>query len=178
METARRLGDEQERKAVRYVGAIFLSGAGLWGLLTLLMVISPPSNTTLCGDEAAMCCWPCAAFAWFTIVPFLGFLVALILGLPGFLLVSLIARKAGWWRPVYWIPGWVLTGVIAAAILAACAAIADRKLIALNINNGILARMVRDFGGFALEAGFFGLLCGICYWLLRDWRSAEANRSR
>ena len=48
--------DEQWPEAARYVLAIFLSGAALWMLLTLRKVISPPSNTDLCGDETAMCC--------------------------------------------------------------------------------------------------------------------------
>jgi len=47
--------DEQWSEAVRYVLAIHLSGAALWMLLTLRMVMSPPSNADLCGDEAAMC---------------------------------------------------------------------------------------------------------------------------
>ena len=43
--------DEQLPEAARYVLVIFLSGAALWMLLTLRMVISPPSNAVLCGDE-------------------------------------------------------------------------------------------------------------------------------
>jgi len=31
--------------------------------------------------------------------------------------------------------------------------------------------------GLMIGLGFFGLLCGICYWLMRDKRSAD-NRSR
>src|SRR5215471_11405949 len=65
--------DEQLPEAARYVLAVFLSGAALWMLLTLRMVMSPPSNADLCGDEAAMCCRLCAAVAWFTIVPFVAF---------------------------------------------------------------------------------------------------------
>src|SRR5215510_11873377 len=116
MKTPRRLTDEQLPEAGRYVLAIFLSGAALWMLLTLGMVISPPSNADLCGDEAAMCCRVCAAFAWFTIVHFFAFFFALIFFLPGFLIVRSIARGVAWWRPAYWIPGWVVTGVIAAVL--------------------------------------------------------------
>ena len=28
-------------------------------------------------------------------------------------------------------------------------------------------------GKLMIELGFFGLLCGICYWLMRDKRSAD-----
>src|SRR5215831_15676612 len=77
MKTPRRLTDEQLPEAGSYVLAIFLSGATLWMLLTLRMVISPPSNADLCGDEAAMCCRLCAAVAWFTIVPFVAFFFCL-----------------------------------------------------------------------------------------------------
>ena len=92
------LTDGQWPEAVRYVGAIFLSGAALWMLFTLRMVISPPSNAVLCGDEAAMCCRLCAAFAWLTIVPFVWFIFALIFFLPGFLIVRSITRRIAWWR--------------------------------------------------------------------------------
>src|SRR5215468_10337138 len=108
---------EQLPQAARYVLAIFPSGAALWMLLTLKMVITPPSNAALCGDEAAMCCRVCAAFAWLTIVPFVWFIFALIFFLPGFLIVRSITRRVAWWRPAYWIPGWVVTGVIAAVLL-------------------------------------------------------------
>ena len=175
MKTPRRLTDEQLPEAGRYVLAIFLSGAALWMLLTLGMVISPPSNADLCGDEAAMCCRLCAAVAWFTIVPFVAFFFALIFFLPGFLIVRLIARGVAWWRPVYWIPGWVMTGVIASLLLAVIFAITERKFIALNIHNGILWRLAIQSVGFMIGLGFFGLLCGICYWLMRDKRSADKD---
>jgi hypothetical protein len=168
-----RLTDEQWPEAARYVGAIFLSGAALWMLLTLRMVISPPSNVDLCGDEAAMCCRLCAAFAWFTIVPLAAFFFALIFFLPGFLIVRSIARRVAWWRPAYWIPGWVVTGVIAAVLLTIVFAIADRKFIAINIHNGILSQWAMVSVGLMVGLGFFGLLCGICYWLVRDKRSAH-----
>jgi hypothetical protein len=168
-----RLTDEQWPEAVRYVGAIFLSGAALWMLLTLRMVISPPSNADLCGDEAAMCCRLCAAFAWFTIVPFVAFFFALIFFLPGFLIVRSIARGVAWWQPAYWIPGWVVTGVTASVLLAVVFAMTDRKFIALNIHNGILWRRAMESVGLMIGLGFFGLLCGICYWLMRDKRSAD-----
>jgi|SRR5215510_2513292 len=175
MKTPRRLTDEQLPEAGRYVLAIFLSGAALWMLLTLGMVISPPSNADLCGDEAAMCCRLCAAVAWFTIVPFVAFFFALIFFLPGFLIVRLIARGVAWWRPVYWIPGWVMTGVIASLLLAVIFAITERKFIALNIHNGILWRLAIQSVGFMIGLGFFGLLSGFCYWLMRDKTSADKD---
>ena len=162
---------------MRYVGVIFVSGAGLWVLLTVRMLISPPSVADICGDPAAMCCVWCAAVSWFTFVPMFGFLFALILFLPGYLFVSWIARRAAWWRPIYWIAGWVLTAVIAAVLFYVPLAlvIADRKIIALNINNGILARMAWVFVGFAIGFAVFGLLCGLCYcmMLVRAARAAE-----
>jgi hypothetical protein len=167
------LTDEEWPEAVRYVGAIFLPGAALWILLTLKMAISPPSNADLCGDEGAMCCRLCAAFAWFTIVPFAAFFSALMFFLPGFVIVRSIARRVVWWRPAYWIPGWVVTGVIAAVLLAVVFAITDRKIIAININNGILWRRAMEAVGLMVGLGFFGLLCGISYWLMRDKRSAD-----
>jgi len=165
--------DEQWPEAVRYVLAIFLSGAALWMLLTLGMVISPPSNADLCGDEAAMCCRLCAAVAWFTIVPFVTLLFTLIFFLPGFLIVRSITRRVAWWRPAYWIPGWVVTGVIAAVLQIAVVFAISRKFIALNIHNGILWRMAMASVGLMIGLGFFGLLCGFCFWLMRDKRSAD-----
>jgi hypothetical protein len=109
MPRSHRLSDEQWPEAACYVGAIFLSGAALWMLLTLRMVISPPGNVDLCGDEAAMCCRLCAAFAWFTFAPFVAFFFALMFFLPGFVIVRSIARRVAWWRPVlpcgicYWL---------------------------------------------------------------------------
>jgi hypothetical protein len=151
---------------MRYVGAIFVSGAGLWLLFTIGMLINPASYTDICGDPAAMCCVWCAAYGWFTFVPMFGFALALILFLPGYLLASWIARRATWWRPVYWIPGWIVTAAIAAILFSAALAIADRRIIALNINNGILASMAWGFVGFALGFAVFGLLCGVCYWTM------------
>jgi hypothetical protein len=119
--------DEQWPEAVCYVLAIFLSGAALWMLLHLRMMISPPSDADLCGDEAAMCCRLCAAVAWSTIVPFVAFFFTLIFFLPGFLIVRSITRRIAWWRPAYWIPGWVVTNVIAAVHLAVVFAMTDRK---------------------------------------------------
>jgi hypothetical protein len=170
-----KLTDEQWPEAVRYVGAIFLPGAALWMLLTLRMVISPPSNADLCGDEAAMCCRFCAAYAWFTIVPFAAFFFALIFFLPGFLIVRSIARGVAWWRPVYWIPGWVVTGVIASVLLAIVFAVTDRKSIALIIHNGILWRRAMESVGLMIGLGFFGLLSGFCYWLMCNKRSADKD---
>jgi hypothetical protein len=170
--------DEQWQEAVRYVLAIFLSGAALWMLLTLRMVISPPSNADLCGDEAAMCCRLCAAVAWFTIVPFVTLLFTLIFFLPGFLIVRSITRRVAWWRPAYWIPGWVVTGVIAAVLLAVVFAMTDRKFIARNIYNGILWRRTMESIGLMVGLGFFGLLCGICDWLMRDKRSPDKESAR
>jgi hypothetical protein len=151
---------------VRYVGTIFVSGAGLWVLLTVRMLISPPSYADICGDPAAMCCLGCAAAAWLIFVPMFGFPLALILFLPGHLLVSWTARRAAWWRPFFWIAGWVVTAVIAAILFDLALAIADRKIIALNINNGILASMAWAFIGFAIGFAVFGLLCGFCYWMM------------
>jgi hypothetical protein len=162
---------------LRYVGAIFVSGAGLWTLLSVRMLISPPSYADICGDPAGMCCIPCAAGVWFMFVPTLDFLVALTLLLPGDLLVSWIARRATWWRPVYWIAGWVVTSVIAAVLFDVALAIGDREIIALNINNGILARKAWEFAGFAIGFAVFGLLCGLCYrmMLVRVARKADAG---
>ena len=170
---SRSLTNEQRPEAVRYVAAIFLSGVALWILFTVTMVISPPSNADLCGDEAAMCCRMCAAFAWFTIVPFAAFFFALIFFLPGFVIMRSIARRVAWWRPACWIPGWVVAGVIAAVLLAVVFAMSDRKIIALNINNGILWRRAMETVGLMIALGFFGLLCGICYWVMRDKRSTD-----
>jgi hypothetical protein len=166
---------------VRYVGAIFVSGAGLWTLLTIRMLISPPSYADICGDPAGMCCISCAAIGWFTFVPIFGFLFALILFLPGYLFVSRIARWAASWRPVYWTGGWVVAAVTAAILFDLTLVIADRNIITLNINNGILARMAREFIGLAIGFVVFGLLCGFSYWmiLLRaarvDDRAVRAN---
>jgi hypothetical protein len=167
-----KLTDEQRPEGARYVGAIFLSGAALWILLSLRMLISPPSNADLCGDEAAMCCRLCALFAWFTIIPFAAFFFALIFFLPGFVTMRSIARRVAWWRPVYWVPGWVVTGVTAAVLLVVVLAVADRKIIALNLHNGILWRMAMESTGLMIGLGFFGLLCGVCYWLMGAKRSA------
>ena len=170
--TSHRPTDERWPEALCYIAAIFLSGAALWTLMTVKMVISPPSYADVCADENAMCCLPCAAAAWFTIVPFVAFLFALIFFLPGFVIVRSIARRVAWWRPAYWIPGWVVTGVIAAVLLAVVFAIDDREFIALNIDNGILWRRALEIAGFTVRLGFLGLLCGICYWL-RDNRRAD-----
>jgi len=172
---AHKLTDEQWPEAGRYIGAIFLSGAGLWVLLTLTMVISPPSTADVCGDEAAMCCRLCAAFAWFAIVPFVTFFFALIFFLPGFVIVRSIARSVAWWRPACWIPGWIVAGVVAGALLAIVFAMADRNFIALNINNGILWRTAMVSSALMVGLGLFGLLCGICYWLMRDKRSSDKD---
>jgi hypothetical protein len=151
---------------MRYVGAIFVSGAGLWLLVTIGMLISPPSYADICGDPAAMCCVLCAAIGWFTFVPIFGFPFALIMFLPGHLLVAWIAGRAAWWRPGYWIPGWIVTAVIAAVLFYAALAIADRRFISLNIKNGIPADMVWNFVGFVIGFAVFGLLCGVCYWMM------------
>ena len=42
----------------------------------------------------------------------------------------------------------------------------DRKIIAINLDNGILLRMARLLGWFSIFLAVFGLMCGICYWLL------------
>ena len=112
--------------------AIFLPGAALWTLITLKMVISPPSIADICGDENAMCCLSCAKAAWFTFIPFLTFLFVLILFLPGFLILRSIARRAAWWQRVYWIPGWTVAGFVTAVLLTIYLA------TALNIDNGVL----------------------------------------
>jgi len=49
----------------------------------------------------------------------------------------------------------------------------DRKIIALNINNGILWRRAMETVGLMIALGFFGLLCGICYWVMRNKRSTD-----
>lgn len=151
---------------MRYVGAILISGASLWVLITVRMLISPPTYADICGDPAAMCCVLCAAIAWFSYVPMLGFVFALILFLPGHLLVSWIARKVAWWRPVYWIAAWAVTAAIAAVLFQSALTIADRKIVALIINNGIVATMAPEFIVFAIVFVVFGLLCGFCYWLM------------
>jgi hypothetical protein len=171
-----RLRDEQGPKGGRYVASIFYSGAALWALLTLVWLIRPATSADVCDNEVGldiMCCWWCAAVAWFTIVPFVSFCFSLIFFLPGYLTVHLIARRVPWWRSVYWIPGWVISGVVAAVLFVVLVAINDWKIIALNIHNGILWQMA--VGSFVLMVGlgFFGLLCGICYWLMRDKGSAE-----
>jgi hypothetical protein len=161
---------------VRYVGAIFVSGAGLWVIITIGMLTNPSSTyADLCGDPPGMCCVGCAVAAWFIFVPVFGFPFALMLFLPGHLFVSWIARKARWWRPLYWIAGWIVTGVIAAALFFVPLVLADRKIIALNINNGILARMAWELVGFTIAFVVFGLLCGFCYWimLVRAARTAQ-----
>jgi len=97
----------------------------------------------------------------------------LIIFLPGFLIVRSIARRVAWWRPAYWIPGWVVTGVIAAVLQIAVVFAMSRKFIALNIHNGILWRLAMQSVGLMIGLGFFGLLCGFCDWLTRDKRSAD-----
>jgi len=170
------LTDERWPEAVRYVGTIFLSGTALWVLLTLLWLIRPASDADVCGDEpTAMCCRSCVALAWFTIVPLVSFFFALIFSLPGFLTVRSIARRIAWWRPAYWIPGWVVTGVIAAFLLVVFLAIADREIIALNIHNGIVWQMAMESVGLMIGLGLFGLLCGFCYWLMRDKRRTHIS---
>src|ERR1700722_7296065 len=95
--------DEHRPKAGGYIGAIFLSGAALWVLLTLVWLIRPATSADVCDNEpGTMCCWWCDAIAWFTIVPFVLFFFSLIFFLPGFLIVRSIARRAPWWRSVFW----------------------------------------------------------------------------
>jgi hypothetical protein len=162
---------------MRYVGTIFVTGAGLWLLFTIGMFIRPPSYAGLCGEPAGMCCVSCAVFGWFTIVPMFGFLLALILFLPGHLLVLWTARRAVWWRAVYWLPGWLVTGMIAAVLFCGATAFTDRKIIALNINNGILTEMAWQGVEFAIIFAIFGLLCGACYWMM-FMRAARPARTR
>ena len=167
--------DEHRPKAGGYIGAIFLSGAALWVLLTLVWLIRPATSADVCDNEpGTMCCWWCDAIAWFTIVPFVLFFFSLIFFLPGFLIVRSIARRAPWWRSVYWIPGWVVAGIIAAVLLELLVAITSRQLIANNIHNGIVWQMTIESVVLMIGLGFFGLLCGICYWL-RDKRSAAKD---
>jgi hypothetical protein len=151
---------------MHYVGAIFVTGAGLWLLTTITMFISPPSDAGICGPPGATCCVMCAVYAWFTFVPMFGFLLALILFLPGHLLVSWTARRATWWQPLYWLAGWVVTALIAAVLFSVALWISDRKIIALNISNGILGEMARQLILFATLFAVFGLLCGVCYWVM------------
>ena len=66
-----------------------------------------------------------------------------------------------------------MTGVIAAVLLEVVLAMTDRKFIALSIDNGILWRMAMASVGLMVGLGFFGLLCGFCFWLMRDKRSAD-----
>jgi len=162
---------------MRYVGAIFVTSVGLWLLFTIKMFVSPPSYTDICGDPGAMCCLPCAVFGWFTFVPMGGFLLALILFLPGHLLVCWTARRAVWWLPSYWLAGWVVTALIAVVLFSVGGAILDRKVIALNINNGILATKAWEFIGWATVFVVFGLLCGACYWMMLK-RAAGAAGTR
>ena len=68
-----------------------------------------------------------------------------------------------------------MTGVIAAVLQIAVVFAMSRKFIALNIHNGILWRLAMQSVGFMIGLGFFGLLCGICYWLMRDKRSADKD---
>jgi hypothetical protein len=67
--------------------------------------------------------------------------------------------------------------VTAAIHFGVTLAIADRKIIALNINNGILARMAWEFIGLAIGFAVFGLLCGFCYWMMLV-RAARAGNGR
>jgi hypothetical protein len=50
----------------------------------------------------------------------------------------------------------VVTAAFAAVLFDATLAIADRKIIALNISNGILARIAWEFIGFAIGFAVFG----------------------
>lgn len=182
METLQNHGLRDGRRPDLYVGAIFLSGAALWVLLTFFWLIRPATSADVCNDGPytgldIMCCWWCAAVAWFTIVPFVSFFFALIFYLPGFLIVRSIARRAAWWRSAYWIPGWVVAGVIAAVLLVAIGVITSRQLIANNIHNGIAWQMAMESVVLTIVLGFFGLLCGICYWL-RDKRGAARDSVR
>ena len=66
-----------------------------------------------------------------------------------------------------------MTGVISSVLLAVVFAMTDRKFVALNIHNAILWRRAMESVGLMIGLGFFGLLCGICYWLMRDKRNAD-----
>jgi hypothetical protein len=71
-----------------------------------------------------------------------------------------------------------VTGIIAAVLLAVVFAMTDRKFIALNIYNGILWRRAMESVWLMIGLGFFGLLCGISFWLMRDKRSADKESAR
>lgn len=164
------LHHEQRPGSDHYSGTIFLSNAALWVMATLFWLLRPATSADVCDNAVGldiMCCWWCDAFAWFTIVPILSFIFSLILFLPGFLIVRSIARRVTWWRSAYWIPGWVVAGVIAGILLMAVGVIISGQLIEVVIDLVVLM----------IGLGFFGLLCGIFYWL-RDKRSGTRDSVR
>jgi hypothetical protein len=163
-----------EVMAMRYVSAIITTGASLWLLATIRMYLIPPSRADICGDPDASCCMWCFFGAWFTFLPMFGLALALVLFLPGHLLVWWTARRVTWWRSVYWLAGWVASGVIGSVLFSTATTFADRKFIALN--NGIIMTRVLEFLYFTTLFATFGLVCGTFYWMMLRGESGRKSR--
>jgi hypothetical protein len=145
----------QEMLVVRFLLAIL----GPWSAICVLVAVSvlrDPSN--VCSDPG-VCCLGCVVFGYLFMVPVFGFLFAALLFVPGFLIVVFVARRIGKWRPVYWIFGWMFTGMSAVVPIVMLVVIRDRKFIAVSQNGYELVI-------FTIALVFFGLLCGICYWAM------------
>jgi hypothetical protein len=68
-------------------------------------------------------------------------------------------------------------GVGAAIPIVIWATVSDRKIIALNINNGIVLRLAYEFGMFMIGLCLFGLFCGIC-WIMLEQPNRPAKDRR
>jgi hypothetical protein len=155
---------------VRFLMAIL----GPWSAICVLVAVSVLRDPAgVCGDPSGigMCCISCAVFGYLFMVPVFGFLFAALLFVPGFLIVAFVARRIGKWRPVYWIFGWMFTGMSAVILISMLVVIRDGNFIAVSEKG-------YELGIFTIASGIFGLLCGICYWamLIRASRSPELRR--
>ena len=145
---------------VRFLMAILCPWAVIWGLYTVSLFIDPAG---VCGDPSAMCCF---FLRRLFMMPAFGFLFAVLLFSPGFLIMTFVAGRSGKWRSFHWVSGWIVTGMSAAIPIGTLLAIADRHVIALNVKNGIVSKMAQEFGILTIALGFFCLLCGFCHWVM------------
>src|SRR5712671_3290804 len=122
-----------------YFLGILFPWTAVCALIITQILIDP---ATACSPPEAMCCYICAVFAWLTYMPVVGYIFAIFIFAPGFLIVAFIERSIRRWRPFYWIFGWMLAGTLPAIMRSA---IIDR-------HREILVLMF----------GVFGLLCGFC----------------
>jgi hypothetical protein len=146
-----------------YLLGILVPWVAFCALYIAAMLIEP---ATVCSPPEAMCCYICAVIMWLTVIPFVGYIIVVLIFAPGIFLVAFIARRVRRWRPVYWLFGWTAAGMLSVIPVATFGIIYDRQIIAININNGILTRLAYDYGLSAIGLGFFGLMCGICYWAI------------